>query len=120
MKRILSIFLVFSILLIFCSCNENYTPKEQPTSYSEDIQVVVTKISKKQWFAGTAQREVEISVYSDEYNISGKDTIRYTGMFGSFKLWDVEKGDTVTARMIIVYMKSTGEITKRYIDKVYS
>lgn len=120
MKRIITIILMLSILLAFSSCNGDYTAKEQPVSYSKDIHVVVTNINKKQWFAGTAQREVEITVYSDEYNISGKDTIRYTGMFGGFKLWDVQEGDTITARIIVVYMKSTGKITKRYIDIIYS
>lgn len=120
MKRIISLILLASIVLILSACNSDYVPKEQPVSYAEDIQVVITDLDKRQWFAGTAQREVKITVYSEEYNLTGKDTIRYTGMFGSMPLWEAKEGETIKARMIVFYMKSTGEITNRYIDKVYS
>lgn len=118
MKRALAILLILVSTLSFCSCSD-YVPKEQPVPYTQDIDVVITKIEKKQWFAGTAQREVEITVYSKEYNLIGKDTEHYVGMFGKMPFWEYEKGDTVKARMIIFIMESTGEITNRYIDKVY-
>ncbi|MBR6689396.1 MAG: hypothetical protein IKL68_05215 [Clostridia bacterium] len=120
MKRFISLILLASIVLILTSCNSDYVPKEQSVSYAKDIQVVITELDKKQWFAGTAQREVKVTVYSEEYNLTGKDTVRYTGMFGRMPLWEAKEGDTVKARMIVCYMESTGEVTNRYIDKVYS
>ena len=120
MKRLLTFILVIITLFVFTSCNSNYAPSEQPLSYAETINVVITAIDKKQWFAGTAQREVKVTVYSEEYNISYKDTVRYTGMFGNMSLWQAKEGDIVKARMIVFYMQSTGKITNRYIDKVYS
>jgi len=76
MKKILVLFLTLLLALSFTSCSEgsNYVPKEQPVSYSEKIDVVITSIEKKQWFAGTVQRKVEVTVYSKKYNLTGKHT----------------------------------------------
>lgn len=114
---ILDIFLLV-IFIWLCFLDPNDIP-EQPVSYAQDIEVIITDIEKNQYYAGTIQREIKVTVYNEEYNITGKYTEHYVGMFGKMPFWEYEKGDTVKARMIIFIMESTGEITNRYIDKVY-
>ena len=116
--RICSITLLLAtIVFVFCSCD--FEIPEQPQTYFEDIYVVVTDIEKKEYFAGTAVREVTLEVYSQEYNLTKRVTEIYKGMFGSMSYMEYEKCDTVKARLCTVYMESTGEIVDRYIDKVY-
>lgn len=121
MKKVLSLFLVLLLTLSFTSCStsSNHVPKEQPVSYAEKIDVVITQIYKRQFWAGTVQREVEVTVYSEEYNLTNKFTERYAGIFGNMPLWECEKGNTVKARMITFVMKSTGKVVNRYIDLLY-
>lgn len=116
--RICSILLMFTIsLTVFCSCN--FEIPEQPKANFKDIDVVITDIEKKQYFAGTAIREVTIEVYSQEYNLTKRFTETYKGMFEEIPYMKYEKGDTVKARLCTYYMESTGQIVNRFIDKVY-
>ena len=116
--RLCSIIILLAISLsVFCSCD--FELPEQPQAHFEDIDVIVTDIEKKEYFAGTAIREVTIEVYSQEYNLTKRFTEIYKGMFGSMPYMEYEKGDTVKARLCTVFMESTGKIVDRYIDKVY-
>ena len=110
--------LLLALFIWLCLLDPNDIP-EQPVSYVQDIQVVITNIEKHQYYAGTVQRKVEVTVYSKEYNLTQKFTERYAGTFGNMPLWEYEKGDTIKARMITFVMESTGEMTTRYIDKLY-
>ena len=58
-KIVCVIFVILSILFIAgCSSerNPNYVPPEQPHLYWKDIDVEVTKIDKRQWFATVHRR----------------------------------------------------------------
>lgn len=109
------------LLLVFqCGCVQDMpcVKKEQPRLYWEDIDVVVEQVSRKHWFAGTHRYEVRIIVKSDEYNLTFTDVIIGSGMFRP-KQWDYHAGDTVKAELCSWVTDSTGEVTKREINRVY-
>ena len=126
--HITTILFLISILLISlfisgCSADttsaSNYEPVEQPHLYWKDIDVTVTDIEKKHWFAGTHWHQVTTYVHSDEYNIDGEYTEKGSGIFGCPASWDYETGDTVKAELYSWVLDSTGEITRREINQVY-
>lgn len=117
MRKLSILLLLASILTVLCLCD--FEIPEQPQTHCKDIYVVITDVEKKQYFAGTAIREVTLEVYSQEYNLTKRVTEIYKGMFGRMPYMEYEKGDTVKARLCTVFMESTGQIVDRFIDKVY-
>lgn len=124
-KRIFG-FILLALLITFyfagCDCfntTTNYQPPEQPHLYWKDIDVTVTDIDKRHWFAGTHWYEVTVYVHSDEYDLDGSYTEQGSGVFGCPNSWQYEIGDTVKAELYSWKMDSTGEIIKREIHKVY-
>lgn len=121
-KIVCVIFVILSILFIAgCSSerNPNYVPPEQPHLYWKDIDVEVTKIDKRQWFATVHRRIVNITVYSEEYNLEKTLTYEDQGMWINNPAWNYEKGDIIKAELYSWVMDSTGEIVRRDINKIY-
>lgn len=119
MKKIaLLVVLTAMLLLSACSCS-SYTPKEQPHLYWKDIDVVVTDIDKRHWFAGTHWYVVEITVESEEYGLEETFEIEGSGAFGCPEQWRYEEGQTVKAELYSWVMDSTGEVVRREINQVY-
>lgn len=119
MKKFAS-FITFAAILLFsaCSCS-SYTPKEQPHLYWKDIDVVITDIDKRHWFAGTHWYVVEITVESEEYGLEETFEIEGSGAFGCPEQWRYEEGQTVKAELYSWVMDSTGEVVRREINQVY-
>lgn len=125
MKRLLKLFaivILFALLLSACEIPEpdhNYVPPEQPHLYWKDIDVVVTDVYYRRWFAGTHWHEVTVTVESQEYGIEGSYAFKGSGYFGVPKQWNYKAGDVVKAQMYSWVMDSTGEVVRRTIHTVY-
>ena len=91
----------------------------QPHLYWKDIDVEVTSIDKKHWYASTHWYYVEVEVYSKEYDLTGKFEYKSSGAFINIDVWDAEVGDTVKAELYSWVYDSTGEVVKREIHRVY-
>lgn len=119
--------ILFALLLLFilsgCAVqqteNMSLERKEQPHLYQKDIDVVVTSINKKHWFASTHHYQVKISVKSEEYQLTHTETHRGSGIYGRPSQWKYHKNDTVKARLYSWVIDSTGEVIRREIAKVY-
>lgn len=112
------------ILSLFTACempepDPNYVPPEQPHLYWKDIDVVVTDVYYRRWFAGTHWHEVTVSVESAEYGIEGSCTFKGSGYFGVPQQINYKAGDVVRAQMYSWVMDSTGEVVRRSINTVY-
>lgn len=122
MKKLTSLFLLFCCLFLFTSCGDmnssNYEKPEQPHLYWKDIDVVVTEIDKRYWFATTHWYTVNITVYNEEYNLTQTFEDESSGLFVP-NSWNYEKGDVIKAQLYSWKMDSTGEIVKRQINKIY-
>lgn len=122
-------FILMIITIILCmtclTCcgiaekDRTYHIKEQPHLYWKDIDVVVTDIDKKHWFATTHWYEVDITVESKEYGLIKNFEIKGSGAYGCPKEWNYEEGQTVKAQLYSWVMNSTGEIIRREINKIY-
>ena len=96
-----------------------YQPQEQPHLYWKDIDVVVTDIDKRHWFASTHWYVVNLTVQSEEYGLIENFEIEGSGAFGCPKEWNYEEGQTVRAQLYSWVIDSTEEVTRRKINKVY-
>lgn len=93
--------------------------KEQPHLYWKDIDVAVTSVDKKHWYASTHWYEVKVSVKSEEYQLTYTEVFKGSGAFGCPSQWEYDKGDTVKAKLYSWVMDSTGEVVRREIHTVY-
>ena len=117
-----SFFVMIALLLTACEIpeqNQNYTPPEQPHLYWKDIDVVVTDVYYRRWFAGTHWHEVTVTVESEEYGIIGSCVFKGSGYFGVPKQSGYKVGDVVKAQMYSWVMDSTGEVVRRAINTIY-
>lgn len=122
MKKLILLFLFLPLLLSGCTTQtlENtQSNREEPRLYWQDIDVVITSVEKKHWYASTHWYEVGISVESEEYQLTYTDTFKGSGAFGCLSQWDYEEGDVIKAQLYSWVMDSTGEIVKREIHRVY-
>ena len=122
-KKRAIVFLIF-IALILTACelpepDPNYTPPEQPHLYWKDIDVVVTDVYYRRWYASTHWHEVTVYVESKEYGIEGSYTFKGSGYFGVPKQVSYKSGDVVKAQMYSWVMDSTGEVVRRTINRIY-
>ena len=118
--------LIITLIMILCltGCNTNtgdqtYQVQEQPHLYWKDIDVTITDINKRHWFAGTHWYVVELTVKSEEYKLTETFEIEGSGAFGCPSAWNYEEGQTVEAELYSWVMDSTGEVIKRNINRVY-
>ena len=79
----------------------------------------MTDVSRRRWFAGTHWYEVTITVESAEYGLTRTLTCKGSGFFGCPSQWEYKVGDVVRAQLYSWVMDSTGEVTKRLINRVY-
>lgn len=121
MKKISLIVLALLLLLSGCTMPENaqYEAKEQPHRYYKDIDVVVTSVDRKHWYASTHWYEVKISVKSEEYQLTYTETFKGSGAFGCPSQWAYNEGDKVRAELYSWVIDSTGEVTRREISRIY-
>ena len=121
MKKILLIVLALLLILTSCTMSENvkYEAKEQPHLYWKDIDVVVTSVDRRHWYASTHWYEVKISVESEEYQLTHTDTFKGSGILGCPPQWLYNEGDAVKAKLYSWVIDSTGEIIKREINRIY-
>lgn len=121
-KYVLIIMIVVILFLTGCNMqidDSTYQPPEQPHLYWKDIDVVVTDIDKRHWFATTHWYKVEITVESEEYGLIEDFEIKGSGLFGRPDEWDYEEGQIVRAELYSWVMDSTGEVVRRKINRVY-
>ena len=120
MKKYLMILLMmFTMFLVGCNIDqnvENEPQPEQPHMYWKDIDVVVTEIDKRTWFATTRRWIVNLEVYNEEYGLTEFFDVSGSGFYGCPKEWNYEVGDVVTAELHSWVMDSTGEVVKRNIS----
>ena len=122
-KTICFLMLIILLVSVFGGCgyepDPNYVPPEQPHLYWKDIDVVVTEIDKRHWFASTHWYVVNVTVESEEYGLEQTFEIKGSGAFGCPSQWNYQKGDIVKAELYSWVMDSTGEVTKRTINQIY-
>lgn len=121
MKKMMLIAIsLFIVVLSGCTNPEGaqYQQAEQPHLYWKDIDVVVTSIDKKHWYASTHWYEVTLNVESEEYDLAKKYIIKESGALNCPKQWDYCAGDIVKARMYSWVKDSTGEVVRREINRV--
>lgn len=121
MKKYL-ILLITLLMILLVGCNLNTSQKiqqaprpEQPHLYRKDIDVVVTDIDKKTWFASTRWWIVNVEVYNEEYNLTKTFEIKGSGLYGCPEEWEYEVGDVVTTELYSWVMDSAGEVIRREI-----
>lgn len=121
--RMISIVMIVTLGVSLCACDNSIsttnTPSEQPHLYWKDIDVVVTNVSRKEWFATVPRRSLNVTVESEEYGLSKSFTMESSGMFNTIDCWDCQEGDTIKAELYSWVMDSTGEVTRREIHKLY-
>lgn len=121
MKKMMLITISLFIVVLFGCTNPDgaqYQQAEQPHLYWKDIDVVVTSIDKKHWYASTHWYEVTLNVESEEYDLTKKYTIKESGALNCPKQWDYCVGDIVKARIYSWVKESTGEVVRREINRV--
>ena len=121
-KYALIIMFIISLCLTGCNIepsNREYRVQEQPHLYWKDIDVVVTDIDKRHWFASTHWYTINLTVESEEYGLIDTFEIEGSGSFGCPKEWNYEEGQIVKAQLYSWVMDSTGEVIKREIHEVY-
>lgn len=121
MKKMMLITIsLFIVVLSGCTNPDGaqYQQAEQPHLYWKDIDVVVTSIDKKHWYASTHWYEVTLNVESEEYDLAKKYIIKESGALNCPKQWDYCAGDIVKARMYSWVKDSTGEVVRREINRV--
>lgn len=123
MKKLLSFLITIVIILcFFTGCDlpqTDYVRPEEPHLYWKDINVVVTDIATRHWFASTHWYQVDITVESKEYGLERTFTYKGSGMFGCPSQWGYDTGDVVKAELYSWVMDSTGEVVRREIHAVY-
>lgn len=113
---------IVAVLLAGCEfpvSDPNYVPPEQPIRYYKEIDVVVTDVYYRRWFAGTHWHEVTVRVESVEYGISDSFTFKGSGYFGVPKQASYKEGDVIKAELYSWVMNSTGEVVRRHINRIY-
>ena len=122
MKKYL-ILLITLLMILLVGCNLNTSQKiqqaprpEQPHLYWKDIDVVVTDIDKKTWFATTRWWMINIEVYSEEYDLTETFEIKDSGLYGCSSEWEYEAGDIIKAELHSWVIDSTGEVIRREIS----
>lgn len=120
-KYLLILLMVLTLFVAGCASPDGiqYQPQEQPHLYWKDINVVVTDIDRRHWYASTHWYVVNITVQSEEYGLTKTFEIKGSGAFGCPSQWDYEEGQTVKAELYSWVMDSTGNVIKREINKVY-
>lgn len=123
MRKVICFLLIICTIVSLSACslekNPNYVPPEQPHLYWKDIDVEVTNVDKRTWFATVHHRVVNITVYSEEYNLTKTLTYEDSGMWVTNPAWEYEKGDIIKAQLYSWVMDSSGEVVRRDINKIY-
>lgn len=99
-----------------CS-GENMTnvPREVERLYWKNIDVVVTDIDYRHWYASGHHYTADVTVKSEEYNL--QETFHLTNSDAK-RMDGVKRGDTVTVEMYSWVIDSTGEVTRRDIGSI--
>lgn len=117
-KKILLFVLIVGLFVAFTGCNyEPVERPEQPHLYWKDIDVVVTDVNQKHWFATVHRYELDITVYSEEYDLEKTLNYYHTGMVLP-PYWNAQEGDIVTAELYSWVMDSTGDVVRRDINRL--
>ena len=116
---IMALVMMFGLYACAYEPDPNYKPPEQPHLYWKDIDVVVKDVDQSTWFATVHRYELNITVYSEEYDLT--ETLHYSdsGMFASIPGWDAKEGEIIKAQLYSWVLDSTGQVTKRAINKIY-
>lgn len=125
MRKVIVLSMLVLLMFAFIGCDnttmigDNYNPAkpvEQPHLYWKDIDVVVTDIDHNHWYAGYVHHyKTEVTVYSEEYNLTETLTEEASGMFNNMKHWSTQKGDVIKVKLYTWMYDSTGLIHKREI-----
>lgn len=115
------LFMIFALMfLIGCSPKSNnghaHKLAETPHLYWKDINVVITDINKKHWYASGHHYKMYLTVESKEYGLSESFTLNGSD---AKEKWGYEEGDIIEAELYSWVMDSTGEVIRREINKVY-
>lgn len=112
---IAGIFLIYTLFSME-PLPEDYVPSEQPQLHEKEIDVIVKDVDQKHWFAANVHNyELQITVYSEEYNITETISETSRGMFNTIKYWDAQEGDVIKVKLYYWVMNSTGQVVKQEI-----
>lgn len=122
-RKSLSLALAAIMMLSLCACSfepdQNYKPPEQPHLYWKDIDVEVVSVNQHTWFATVHRRKLTITVKSEEYGLEKTLYYESSGMINDIPCWNAKEGDIVKAQLYSWVMDSTGQVTRRDINKLY-
>ena len=95
-------------------------PEEKYSIYYKDIEVEIKEIQFTHWFASVHKYQINITVYSKEYDIEESFYYYFQGAFVTLpECTDNKVGDIVKAELKYWAIDSTGEIIKKEIYQVY-
>lgn len=89
--------------------------REQPHLYWKDIECIVKDCDYKYWYASGTHFKANITVYSDEYDLT--QTFDLNG-YDAKTCESLSKGDIVTCELYSWVMDSTGEVIRREINRL--
>lgn len=117
------VFVVLILSLFLVGCDEylqqaSQNTYEQPVLYWKDINVVVVSNTKSQWFAKTPRYNQTITVKSEEYGLEETFKLSGSGVFMNMPFWNCKEGDIIKAELYSWKKESTGEITRREINRL--
>ncbi|WP_373262230.1 hypothetical protein [Hungatella hathewayi] len=110
--------ILLCLMISDCGKRQECKLDEQPHLYWKEIEVEVISIDKKHWFASTHWYQVDLDVYSSEYELRKTFEIQGSGAFGCPKEFNYEIGDIIKAELYSWKMDSTGEIIEREIHNL--
>lgn len=122
MKKIFCGILLLLLCFSFSGCepNKDYKPREREHLYWKDINVKVTDIELTHSFAVTHRYRLNITVYSEEYDLEESFEYYSQGFMANLpNCAESEVGDTVKAELYSWVLDSTGEVVRRQINQVY-
>lgn len=117
-NKLITLCVIIAALACFvtlCGCTNSSSYVEQEHLYWKTIEVEVTDIDFRHWYASGHHYTADVTVYSEEYNLT--ESFHLTNN-SAMKMEGVRRGDILEATLYSWKYDSTGEITRRCISSI--
>ena len=120
MRKIKSLLLLLMIILITgCSTNQPVPiSAEELVSFVMETDMLVYEVQQRQTL-NNIHKSVTVKLVDNETNETYKYTESTTGTIRRPSIWGIQEGDHLLVELRSWKMKSTGEIIRREVVKVY-
>lgn len=120
MRKIKSLLLLLMIALIMgCSANQPIpAPAEEPISFVMETDMLVYEVQKQRTL-NNIHKSVTVKLLDHETNETYEYIESTRGTIQRPSIWDVREGDHLLVELRSWKMKSTDEIIKREVVRVY-